>query len=247
MNLNQLKAARPDKKSEKIGNELIRAVQNIQNLTEMRVLYLCMLNGVIDVDGAIAHKFSVSDFCDTFKLKIEPGIYADIRRSIDHLQTRKIKFNEFWPSRIPNASGFYKEKSLVWAPTAIYEKGKGEIEITFHKDLTVMLREVKAFFTRVFINDIVNFKSVQSFRLFQMICSYGDTGIFAIKLDDLHEILNSPVTYRTNSGAFKRRVIDPAIKEITKVGGITGLMVNTSCGTGKKVTALTFTFDIFEK
>ncbi len=87
--------------------------------------------------------------------------------------------------------------------------------IRFNEDIMPMLSDLKENFTKVFIKDIKQFKSIYSHRIYQLMMRFKSTGYVKISLDDLRYMLLLNGKY-ANTKDLRKRVIDVAIEEINE-------------------------------
>ena len=122
--------------------------------------------------------------------------------------------------------------------TIIYENGL--ITGEFHQDLKPFFLEVKKCFTRLSLNQYLRLPSIYSQQLFGFLQSWNDKPEIEISISELHEMLNTPVSFRSNFAALKRRVLEKAHTDIQKH---TDLRYDWEpVKTGRKVTAIRFVF-----
>lgn len=97
-----------------------------------------------------------------------------------------------------------------------YRPSDGILELGFHPDLRPHYLNLQKNFAKYNLIDFLLLPSVYSQRLFEFLKSWDDTPETPlIPLIDLHEMLNTPASFRANFGEFRRRVLEKAHKDIT--------------------------------
>ena len=103
-----------------------------------------------------------------------------------------------------------------------------------------MLFELKEQFTSYKLSRAGGLRSVYSWRLFELLMQYKSTGNMTISVDEFADLMETPQTYRKDFGAMKRRVVEPAVKEIREKDGLKVKWKPIKAG--RKVQTLVFTF-----
>lgn len=88
--------------------------------------------------------------------------------------------------------------------------------IVFHEDVIPYLSELKSHFTQFMLTDVYGFSGAYSFRFYQMMMQFKNTGYCKVHLDELRELLMLGDTY-SHTADLKRRVIEAAIDEINQL------------------------------
>ena len=95
------------------------------------------------------------------------------------------------------------------------EPHPGHIVARFNPDMRPFLLQLKQRFTRYMLGHVLRFQSPYSVRIYEMAMQFADIGHRTLLLDDLRETLAVADKY-PRFYDFKRRVLDQAIKEITR-------------------------------
>jgi plasmid replication initiation protein len=123
--------------------------------------------------------------------------------------------------------------------SAKYHKGKGLIELSFDPKLKPYLLQLKNNFTMYGLKQALQFKSLYSLRIYELLKQFSSTGYRIILLSDLRQALNIKDEYKLYAD-FKRFVLMQAHKEL-KDSDIPFEFEEIK--TGKKVTKIKFTFE----
>ncbi|STY98618.1 replication protein [Moraxella ovis] len=120
--------------------------------------------------------------------------------------------------------------------------------VVFHEKVIPLLSDLKASFTQFLLSDVTEFSSIYSYRIYQLFMQYlnKETGKGWTQLDfyDLRFMLMLLDKYPLTAD-FKKRVIDPAIKEINEKSPLKAKYELIK--KGRKFVAVKFTFELKEK
>ena len=121
-------------------------------------------------------------------------------------------------------------------------------KVVFHEKIIPLLSDLRASFTQFLLSDVAEFNSIYSYRIYQLFMQYLNkvTGKGWVQIDfyDLRFMLMLLDKYPLTAD-FKKRVIDPAIKEINEKSPLKAKYELLK--KGRKYTAVKFTFEIKEK
>ncbi len=225
-----------------MANLLSRSAQSL-NLIEKRVvaLSLAKTDSVPFRDLALAQgkgwtvRLTAEEYAAQFKCKINTA-YEQLMES-KSLEDRKFRFYE------STRNGKLIETSIGWCEKYVYHHGEGWIEFTFTSSIApylLALRGDKTPFTSYQLNRVADLKSIHSWRLFECFLSWRVKGRWEPTIEEFCYTMDLAPSYQKDFGAIRRRVIDPAIKElIEKDNWIITLELKKS---GRKVTGLDFKF-----
>jgi len=104
-------------------------------------------------------------------------------------------------------------------------------------DLKPYLLQLKGHFTKYQLKNVVKLKSIYSIRLYELAKQYESIGCRRFGLDELKETLGIKEKY-AQYGNFKKRVLEPAEKDINKNTDIS--ISYSTVKTGRKVTGIEF-------
>lgn len=120
--------------------------------------------------------------------------------------------------------------------------------VIFHEKVIPLLSDLKASFTQFLLSDVAEFSSIYSYRIYQLFMQYlnKETGKGWTQIDfyDLRFMLMLLDKYPLTAD-FKKRVIDPAIKEINEKSPLKAKYELIK--KGRKFVAVKFTFELKEK
>ena len=181
-------------------------------------------------------KILALDFSEQFG--IEPHVaYRELRSAQDNLFNRYIRHVEHLGS---NGQRIRVSK-MRWVSSIHYEKGGGEVSISFAPEIAQFLVQLKKHFTSYQLSKAAALRSTYSWRLFENLERFRDTGVWEVDIDRFHAIMETPKSYRANFAQTRRWVIEPALSELAAQTNITAEALPIR--KGRKVTRLCFTFE----
>jgi len=243
------KAEREEEKREKERLEIIKrgpvitlsnaVVNSAQTLTlsEKRLVMLAVSK--IDSRMGRADSFRVvtkiraDEYAETFQVDTNTA-YEQLKGAADHLYKRSVISKEI------DARGRPVITKMRWIGRVKYHTGEGWIEMAFHYEIVPHLFELKRRFTSYHLSQAQAFRSLNSWRLLEMLMQYKDTGWWEIDIDRFNDAMEATDIQRQNFNNIKRRIIEPAIKELAEKDGWS--IAWTPIKAGRKVRALRFEF-----
>jgi plasmid replication initiation protein len=118
-----------------------------------------------------------------------------------------------------------------------YHIGEGKLWLRFDEDLVPHLLGLKENFTKYRIKDVYQFKSANTWRVYELLKQYKEVGKREFEIDELKLKLGLSKAYN-RIDHFKSRIINPAIEEINNVSDI--LVAMDQAKRGRCVTKLIF-------
>ena len=137
--------------------------------------------------------------------------YSQLKTATENLFKRIIKLSE--PDK--------KRRTWIrWIQDVTFADGDGQVELSFSKEIKPLLGNLRDNFVQFKMNEISNFKSAYSIRLFELLMQFKQTGFHVISIDDLKIAMavDTVKSYKEYSG-FKQKVLRIAIDEINEKSG----------------------------
>jgi plasmid replication initiation protein len=233
MNIEELKQ---QSQSVTMSNALIRSAHSL-TLQEKRIVALA-LSGLDSFEEADEHanlivKIRALDFASLFSVS-ESNSYDTLQKCAKSLLTRKIRMSDK-DNRVTE---------MNWLSYSTYAKSEGWCEVKFNSDLVPHLFGLKKQFTQYRLERFRRLKSEYSWRILELLAMFAQTGFLTISVEELVHAVDAPDSYASDYGALRRRVIEPALKEIRNSCEMTVSVVAKKLG--KKVVRLEFTFSVIE-
>ena len=190
----------------KANNELFRCKYKIKDVLAARIFMA--FASLVDhkdvkenqsfVEYKIAAESILPDTCmggDNYK-QLKDAAYS----LVDHKIELRISKSEFYFYTLFSKIG-YKDGIII-----------GE----FHKDLMPFFLIAKEKFTKVKLTEYVKLPSIYSQNIFVFLKSWYDKEDVTIKISELHNMLDTPQSFRKDFYEFKRRVLEKAYKDINE-------------------------------
>ena len=222
------------------SNALIEASYRL-SLNEQRLILSCISQIRRDefVTDKIMYSISASEFAKI--CGIDPKIaYQQLQSAALTLKRREVRITDK-----PNGEGRYEEVLIAgWVQSIRYVKEKAVVRLRFNHDILPYLTELSRCFTTYKLKNVVCMSSSYGVRIYELMIQWGSLGEREVSLVWLKENLQIETKYERIRD-FKKRVLDPAIKDINKNSD---LWVKWSQKkTGRKVTDLIFKFGLKEE
>jgi plasmid replication initiation protein len=218
-----------------MSNDLVQAAQGL-SLAEKRVVSLCMskIDSLRMDAGRFKIKISASEYAETYQLDMNTA-YDQLIECGDLLYERSAYVIKKSPK------GKLIETKHRWVSACTYHRGEGWIELGFAPEMTPHMVLLRNEFTSYKLKQASMLRSIYSWRLLEIISQFRKTGLYRTSVVDFCKKLEVPETYLSDFGQLKRRVIEPALKELRAKDHweIEYKMIKNG---GRKVTDLEFTF-----
>ena len=216
------------------ANALIEAGYRL-SLNEQRIILACIAQVDSREELLATSKFEihVKDFAKRFNLS-EEATYSDLKEASKNLYSRSLTIYNPDPEQ-PEL----KKLETRWISSIGYMPEKGKLSLRFALDILPYLGGLKGRFTKYELEHIGNMTSTYGIRLYELLMQWKGTGKREIEIDWLKKQFELDANY-DRMFDLKKRVIDPAIKDINKHSNYQVSWEQRK--TGRKVTHLIFTF-----
>jgi plasmid replication initiation protein len=222
-----------------MSNALARSAQGL-TLSEKRVVAMALAKTDTKSnsdkvraqfrEGWTVH-LSADEYANEFGLTHDAA-YLQLKSAADNLLKRQVR------TMTQTIKGV-KEVKTNWCGQCIYHHGEGWVEIAFTTQISPHLLDLKSKFTTYKLQQVSALRSVYSWRLFECLKSWGDKGRWSPDIEEFMHAMDAPPSL-SDFGQVKRRIIDPALKELReKDNQLIDLVLKKA---GRKVTGLVFTF-----
>lgn len=183
-------------------NSLIEGSYKL-NLDEQRLLYLCItqLNPRKPLPADNSFVVTAKDFSEVFSID-EKSVYSQLEEAAKSLSERWLKTTD----------NKYREQ-FRWVFGVRYHDQEGKVTLGFSPWVVPYLTSLREQFTSLKLSQVANLKSIYSIRLLEFVTQFKSTGKFIIDLDRFKDRLCLKDEYKRFFD-LKRRVIEPAIKEL---------------------------------
>lgn len=208
------------------ANELIQHRTHMLSVQEQKIILFLISQLKPDQKEFEYQTFDIIDFCEACGIDASQGKnYADLRKSVQTLSDKSM-----W------VIGQETDTLMRWISNAKIEKGQGKIEIRFDEEMKPFLLELKNRYTQFDLIYTLTMRSKYSVRLYEILKSYEKIGApVQLSLDRFQQLIGSEYGRWQD---IKRRIVEPAIKEINEVGDLRVLY--TTKKKGKAIVGITF-------
>ncbi|HGO6081587.1 TPA: replication initiation protein [Burkholderia cenocepacia] len=236
-----------------IKNELVRRIQRMK-LSEKRLLALAIakcnpktkmlkdramrLDPVTGAAPGWTIRVTAKEFIEAYPHIEARHAYSELKKAAEDLFECRVEWDEEVISRGKKET---KRRSVRW----IYEKADtttaGWVDLKFSPSIAPYLLGIESEFTKYKLRHAADLRSIYSWRLLEIIAQYRDTGFVAIPYDEFCQAMGAPDSCVKDSGQLRRRVIEPAVKELQEKNAL-AIEWEPVTPAGRKVTGFRFKF-----
>lgn len=190
-------------------NDLIQKSRHQLDLQEQKII-LYMISKIKPSDkDFIEQNFSVAEFCKLCGLdENNGGNYAYIKNTLKTLSDKSI-----WVTLEDGSETIFR-----WLNDVTINKRSGFIKLKHDEKLKPYLLDLQENFTRYNLIYTLAMRSQYSTRLYELLKSYQYKKFVVFGIEDLKRLLFAETYTRGNN--FKQRVLEIAMKEISKLTDI---------------------------
>ena len=206
------------------SNKLIEARHNL-DIWELRI-FTKMLMLITPDTKTLDYMIPIKEIISDFELSDSQTSYLAIREAADKLLGRKVYIykqieGDKWERQATTLIKKYAVPvvKLHDGRFAEVESKDKYIKIGFDEDVRDMIVNYKDSFTRLNLTVLAKL-SPKSFRMYELMKQYEDTGFRTMTVDELRDIFDLTGQYKLY-GSIKQRIIDKAQKDLDKYADIT--------------------------
>jgi plasmid replication initiation protein len=206
------------------SNKLIEARHDF-DIWELRI-FTKMLMLIGEKDMHLDYIIPIKDIIADFELSDSERTYVALREAADKLLGRKVYIYkhieaERWERQATTLIKTYTVPVMKTATGKFVEitDKTNYIRIGFDEDVRNLIVDYKNNFTRLNLNVLTKL-SPKSFRMYELLKQYEDTGFRTIVVEDLREIFDLTGQYNLY-GSIKQRIIDKAQRDLEEHADIT--------------------------
>jgi len=244
----------PRDQSVVIKNELVRRIQKMR-LAEKRLLALAIakcnskpkllldkamrLNPQTGLAPGWIVRVTVQEFMEAYP-HIDPrNAYSDLKEAAENLFDCYVEWDEF---ELDRGKKKPVHRKIRWIYEKIDTTTAGWVEIKFSPSIAPYLLGISDEFTKYKLRHAADLRSIYSWRLLEIIAQYRSTGHVTIAYDAFCEAMAAPESCVKDAGQLRRRVVEPAVKELREKNGI-AITWEPIRPAGRKVTGFRFNFE----
>lgn len=216
-------------------NELIEACYRME-VNEKRLLMLGTskvnpMGGYPDPSKPFKFEITAGEWREVYK---DTNAWQSLKRSADKLLSRQIILH-------PKTNVVEK---LNWFDSVKYFLDEGRIEVQFTRSVQVRLAGMIEQFTTIDLFSVNKLRSFYSIRLYEILSQFldkfKDKGYRIMSVDDFRHAMDC-VNTNPHTKDLKRRVLNPAIKEINKQSDMDCVVIDVK--EGRRITYFKFVFN----
>jgi plasmid replication initiation protein len=199
-------------------NALINASYNLE-LTEQRLIMLAIINARESGHGITADsklEIHASDYAKLFNVSADAS-YKALREAVNNLFNRQFSY-----------SAEYKRTGKVgivrsrWVSRIFYVDDLALLEITFAPDVVPLITRLEEHFTKYEAKQVAHLTSKYATRLYELLIAWREVGkVPQLELSEFRKRLGLLDNEYTAMSDFKKRVLEPSIKQINEHTDIT--------------------------
>lgn len=221
-----------------MSNALARSAHSL-NLSEKRIIAACIAKTdqmpnmeKVKQRGAWLVRLSAADYAATFDIGLDAA-YEQLQAGAENLFKRYITTTR----QTRKGPEIYR---FVWVGGVRYHHGEGWIELDWFHEVVPHLFNLKGEFTKYKLKQASALRSKHSWRLFELMQSWQDTGRYQPSIEDFCKSMEVPESYLKDFKSIRTRVIEPAVKELIEKNNM--LITWSTQNAGRKVIGLDFKF-----
>lgn len=227
-----------------MNNALVRAGHGL-SLSEKRLVMLAVskLNSAkVMKAGEVlpSVKITAHEYARTYGLDPNSGVaYEALKDAAKNLFDRRITFFEPAHKRGTKSLQATIRNDMRWVGRCKYHDGEGWVQFAWWPDLLPCLMGLKRQFTTYKLQQASALRSVYSWKLLELLSRFKSTGQAEYTIEDFKASMEAPPSL-SDFAQLKRRVIDPAVQELSAKDGWS--IEWEPIKAGRKVNALRFSF-----
>jgi len=227
-----------------LSNALTRAGQGL-SLSEKRIVMLAVskldsMKIMRPGDVLPSVRITAAEYAETYGLDPSSGVaYDALQDAAKALYNRSITF--FEPAHKRGGRALKPIRTdMRWVGRCQYGEGEGWVELAWWPEIVPHLIGLKKQFTTYQLQQASALRSVYSWRLLELLVRFKTSGWAEYTIEDFAASMDAPPSL-SDFAQVKRRIIEPAVKELTKKDG--WIIQWEPIKAGRKVKALRFKFE----
>lgn len=193
-------------------NALMNASYNLE-VTEQRLILLAIINARQTGNGITADsklEIHANDYASRFDVSND-GAYKALKSAVLNLFDRQFSFKE------EDKKGNIGTVKSRWVSRIKYIDDSATLEITFAPDVVPLITRLEQQFTSYQLKQVTQLTSKYAIRLYELIIAWREVGkVPQIELNDFRNRIGLENSEYTAMCDFKKRVLEPAIKQINE-------------------------------
>lgn len=223
-----------------MSNALTRAGHGL-GLAEKRVVFIAIskLDSrkplPLNTQGIYTSRITAAEYAELAGCERHTA-YEALKDATKALYSRSITFFEPAYKR----KGDLVQVHMRWVGEVKYHEGEGWAELLWWPKVLPHLTGLQRQFTSYQLKQATALRSIYSWKLLELLTRFESTGWAEYSIEDFATSMEATEKQRANFNNIKRRIIEPAIKELTEKDG--WIIQWTPIKAGRRVKALRFEF-----
>jgi plasmid replication initiation protein len=183
-------------------------------------------------------RITAAEYAEAFGVDLNTA-YDQLKSASKQLYKRSITF--FEPAWKRNGKPLPPTiVHMRWVGQVKYQDGEGWVELSWWPALLPHLTGLRRQFTSYQLQQASALRSVYSWKLLELLTRFESTGWAEYTIEDFAASMDATEKQRENFANIRRKIIEPAVKELTEKDG--WLIQWEPIKAGRKVKAVRFTF-----
>jgi plasmid replication initiation protein len=183
-------------------------------------------------------RIAASNYAKEFDVDLDTA-YTQLKAAAKNLFERKITFYE--PAHKRDGKPLPPTRvQMRWVGEAKYQEGEGWVELAWWPALLPDLVAIRGQFTTYQLKQASVLRSTYSWKLLELLTRFQSTGWAEYTIEDFATSMDATEKQRTDFAAIRRKIIEPAVKELTEKDG--WLIQWQPIKAGRRVKAVRFAF-----
>ena len=199
-------------------NALINASYNLE-LTEQRLIMLAIINARELGQGITADsklEIHASDYAKLFNVSTDAS-YKALKEAVNNLFNRQFSYTAEY--KRTGKVGIVRSR---WVSRIFYVDDLALLEITFAPDVVPLITRLEEHFTKYEAKQVAHLTSKYATRLYELLIAWREVGkVPQLELSEFRNRLGLVDSEYTAMSDFKKRVLEPSIKQINEHTDIT--------------------------
>lgn len=199
-------------------NALINASYNLE-LTEQRLIMLAIINARESGQGITADsklEIHASDYAKLFNVSADAS-YKALREAVNNLFNRQFSYTAEYKKT--GKVGIVRSR---WVSRIFYVDDLALLEITFAPDVVPLITRLEEHFTKYEAKQVAHLTSKYATRLYELLIAWREVGkVPQLELREFRNRLGLVDNEYTAMSDFKKRVLEPSIKQVNEHTDIT--------------------------
>lgn len=162
-------------------------------------------------------RITAAEYAETFNIDIDTA-YSELKSAGNKLYERSITFYRAANRRKGKPLPPTRTK-MRWIGARHYQDGEGWIELEWWPEVVPHLIGLYKQFTSYKLAQASALRSTYSWRLLELLMRYESTGWAEYDIDDFAEAMDATDKQRADFAAIRRRMIEPAVRELNEKDG----------------------------